>query len=111
MMVLVFERMQLRPVIISGVSSNPYSRRELLKRAGPAAVLLTQQAAPQTNNDIEIRVTPVGKSTLRLTLLPSAMPVVIHDGSMARTDWGKPAVTWSVSAGDRQINARNFAVQ
>jgi alpha-glucosidase (family GH31 glycosyl hydrolase) len=94
------------------VDSHPYSRRELLKRAGAAsAVLLTQQAVPQTSNDIEIRVTPVGKSTLRLTLLPSAMPVVIHDGSMARTDWGKPVVTWSVSAGNQQVKAHNFSVE
>jgi alpha-glucosidase/alpha-D-xyloside xylohydrolase len=94
------------------VNSPSYSRRELLKRAGAAsAVLLTQQAVPQSRDDIEIRVTPVGKSTLRLTLLPSAMPVVIHDGSMARTDWGKPVVTWSVSAGDQQIKARNFSVE
>ncbi len=69
-------------------------------------MLLTQQAAPQSNNDIEIRVTPVGQSTLRLTLLPSAMPVVIHDGSLARTDWGKPAVTWIVSGGNQEVKAR-----
>ncbi len=88
----------------------------MLKRAGAAgAVLLTQQAvpqtSPQTSNDIEIRITPVGQSTLRLTLLPSAMPVVIHDGSLARTDWGKPAVTWTVSGGNQEIKARNFKVE
>jgi alpha-glucosidase (family GH31 glycosyl hydrolase) len=92
-------------------SHHSYSRRDLLKRATTAgAVLLAHQAVPQTKDDFEIRVTPVGKSTVRLTLLPSAVPVVMHDGSLARTDWGKPAVTWIVSGGPQQMKVGNFGV-
>ncbi len=85
------------------------TRRDVIKGAG--ASLLTLPVLAQTANDIEIRVTPVGRSTLRLTLLPAATPVVIHDGSMARTDWGKPAATWLLSGGAQETYARNFRVK
>lgn len=90
-----------------------YSRRQALKALGAVSataafpLALKEQAQTQTKavrvagREVEIQITCVSPQTFRLTVLPYGTDVVANDGSLVRSDWGKPVARFR-GAFDRQ---------
>jgi alpha-glucosidase (family GH31 glycosyl hydrolase) len=75
-----------------------YSRRQALKTLGavsasaafPLGLKAQSKEVHVAGRDLEIQITSVSPNTFRLTVLTSESDLIANDGSLVKSDWGKP---------------------
>ncbi|HJT71215.1 MAG TPA: TIM-barrel domain-containing protein [Terriglobales bacterium] len=97
-----------------------YNRRRVLKALGavsataalPLAVKAQRKGMRVAGRDVEIQITTVSAHTFRLTIVPlSPQPAKIpNDGSLVRTDWGKPVAQLHDNFGRQQVKCGELSI-
>src|SRR5947209_3158684 len=91
--------------------TNRYSRRQALKTLGAvsasAAFPLGSKGQAKevrvAGREVEIQITSVSPHTFRLTVLTSETDLIANDGSLVRSDWGKPVARFRGDFNRQQV--------
>jgi alpha-glucosidase/alpha-D-xyloside xylohydrolase len=100
--------------------TEPYNRRRVLKALGavsataafPVRLKAQNKRLRVAGRDVEIQITNVSAHTFRLTILPLlSQPFEIpDDGSLTRSDWGKPMAQFRDSFDREQVKCGGLTV-
>jgi alpha-glucosidase (family GH31 glycosyl hydrolase) len=100
---------------------NRYSRRQALKTLGAVSATaafplgLKAQAQPKevliAGRAVEIQITSVSPRTFRLTVLTEEAGVIPSDGSLIRSDWGKPVAQFRGTFNHQQVKCGELNIE